>query len=562
MRASNSHDEDAREPLIDGAQLADDDTTRGHPSRQKVNTQTPFQKTGRLVWLLTASAGISGLLFGFDTGVISSTLVSINADLSGRSLTTADKSLITAITSLLALFSAPFTGLLADKYGRKSVILVADLLFALGAAVQAVAGTVWLMVVGRALVGAAVGLASGSTPLYITELAPSELRGRLVTILSLFITGGQVVAYLVGWALASADHGWRWMVGCAVLPAILQLALLGLMPETPRYLMQVGKQNKAANILHKIYAGLDNISEREAEVDRVLDNINAEIIEQQKLRDYSSDDSPDAGQTTLSQLRRVLGELTGIPANRRALTIACMLQCIQQICGFNVLMYFSATIFTLIGFRSPVATSMSVAGTNFILTLVAFAYIDSVGRRNILLRSVPIMVLALLLCSVAFYHIPALQSSVEPSSLSLAIRHAEGSQSGFWPYVLLASLILYVAAYAIGLGCVPWQQSELFPLNVRPLGSGIATATNWSSNFVIGITFLPMMEALTPSLTFAVYAAICVGGWIGIWRIYPETAGLELEGIGKLLKDGWGVEQSVAAFEARKLHDELRDGED
>ena len=113
-------------------------------------------------------------------------------------------------------------------------------------------------------------------------------------------------------------------------------------------------------------------------------------------------------------------------------------------------------------------------------------------------------------------------------------------------------MLVYVAAYAIGLGCVPWQQSELFPLRVRSLGSGIATATNWSSNFVIGVSFLPMIELLGPPVTFGLYAAICVFGWLAIWRIYPETAGLELEGVGELLANGWGVKESVERFQARK----------
>jgi SP family myo-inositol transporter-like MFS transporter 13 len=109
-------------------------------------------------------------------------------------------------------------------------------------------------------------------------------------------------------------------------------------------------------------------------------------------------------------------------------------------------------------------------------------------------------------------------------------------------------MVLYVAAYAVGLGCVPWQQSELFSLRVRSLGSGFATATNWSSNFVIGLTFLPMMKWAGPTATFVVYALICCAGWIIVWNIYPETAGLELEAISELLRNGWGVEKSVMNF--------------
>lgn len=209
-------------------------------------------------------------------------------------------------------------------------------------------------------------------------------------------------------------------------------------------------------------------------------------------------------------------------------------------------MYFSATIFSLVGFTSPIGTSLSIALTNFVFTLVAFALIDSVGRRKMLLRTIPFMVLGLLACSVAFMFIPPSQShlTISPDGMRNA--------SGTWSIVLLLSLILYVAAYASGLGTVPWQQSELFPLRVRSLGSGLATTTNWSSNFVIGMTFLPMMNILGASTTFTLYAIICVLGWATIWTIYPETAGLELEGIGEILRDGWGVTASIHGFRERQ----------
>jgi SP family myo-inositol transporter-like MFS transporter 13 len=208
-------------------------------------------------------------------------------------------------------------------------------------------------------------------------------------------------------------------------------------------------------------------------------------------------------------------------------------------------MYFSATIFALVGFTSPIGTSLSVALTNFVFTLVAFAFIDTVGRRNILLRSIPFMVLGLLACAVAFLFIQVGDS------------HAvDDISAGGWSIVLLFSMVFYVAAYAVGLGPVPWQQSELFPLRVRSLGSGIATSTNWSSNFIIGMTFLPMMNFLGPSITFALYAVVCMIGWFLIWKIYPETAGLELEDISELLKDGWNVAESIEGFHQRRKKSE------
>lgn len=195
-------------------------------------------------------------------------------------------------------------------------------------------------------------------------------------------------------------------------------------------------------------------------------------------------------------------------------------------------MYFSATIFTMLGFPIPTLTSLVVAVTNFAFTLIALVYIDRVGRRRILLWSIPFMVLGLLLAGYGFSSIQLSSDSTSDTAPS-----AHGAA-----LVILASIMLYVAGYAIGLGNVPWMQSELFALNVRSLGSGIATATNWGANFVIGLTFLLLMDALTPTWTFVLYAGICAVGYGLIWSFYPETSGLSLEEAAMLLEDdNWGL---------------------
>lgn len=327
-RASDDELHDGvHEPLITPAQPHDNHVTENTTTSEDHPTSNiSWHNAGPVLRSLTLSAGISGLLFGFDTGVISSTLVSLGSDLSNHPLTTPDKSIVTAITSLLALISAPTTGFFADRYGRKSVILVPALLFVLGAVIQAVATYVWTMVVGRALVGAAVGIASGAVPLYITELAPAELRGRLVTVQSLFITGGQVVAYVFGWVLARLPHGWRLMVGLGAVPALVQLVLLFRMPETPRWLLQTGQDERARNVLMKVHAGVPE-KDRARVVQSVLLSVQAEITAEDKTN-ATTDDASSSG------FRDALKDLIGSPGNRRALTIACMLQGLQQLCGF------------------------------------------------------------------------------------------------------------------------------------------------------------------------------------------------------------------------------------
>ncbi|KAF2142357.1 uncharacterized protein K452DRAFT_297661 [Aplosporella prunicola CBS 121167] len=524
MRTLRADEPEANEPLITGdAAALPDPEDYDAEFEEEVVDESALAAPGLFIWALTFSAGVSGLLFGYDTGVISSTLVSVGTDLSARTLDTLDKSLVTSATSLFALMASPVTGVLADAWGRKTVILVADVLFIVGALGQAWSTTVWGMILGRSIVGLAVGSASFVVPLYISELSPSPFRGRLVTVASLFITGGQVVAYIVGWLYSTTPHGWKWMVGLGALPAIIQFMTLGFMPETPRWLVKAGRKEQARRVLRKVYSVPPDQSDKLTE--SLVRQIEREVLEEEEAANSRRNSNiPKRGlEAKLAAVNDGFGELVAVGGNRRALIIACMLQGFQQLCGFNSLMYFSATIFALVGFRSPTLTSLSIALTNFLFTLVAFHSIDRIGRRRILLYSVPIMVAGLALCAVAFnfLDLPGDEAAVHDT--------AEASQGGAWAAIILVAMIVYVAGYAVGMGNVPWQQSELFPLSVRSLGSALATATNWGSNFLIGITFLPMMDGLTPVGTFALYALVCVACWVTVWRIYPETAGLGLE---------------------------------
>jgi MFS transporter, SP family, solute carrier family 2 (myo-inositol transporter), member 13 len=281
------------------------------------------------------------LLTYHSTGVISSTLLTIHTDLSNRPLSTFDKSIITSITSLLALFASPLAGMLADAWGRRLVVFTAAILFVLGALVQAAAVTVWIMVLGRALVGGGVGMGSFVVPLYISELSPAPFRGRLVTVSSLFITGGQVVAYVVGWLFSETDHGWRWMVGLGAIPALGQLLALAFLPETPRWLVKAGRREEARKVLDKVFAVDGSVTEatrqKEKLVKQVLDDVVREVEEEEQLNPRRPSPTRSNKSTIRSWLEGLsdgLAELTDVGANKRALTIACMLQGLQQLCGF------------------------------------------------------------------------------------------------------------------------------------------------------------------------------------------------------------------------------------
>ncbi|KAI1769676.1 general substrate transporter [Hypoxylon sp. FL1150] len=477
------------EPLISHRVDGLEDEQRSELSdADDANIEWPSGRPGLFIWLLTLSAGISGLLFGYDTGVISATLVSIDTSLSGRPLNSFDKSAITSCTALFALIASPISSIFADRFGRKPVILLSDLLFVFGALVQALSTTVTGMVLGRSIVGAAVGAASFVTPLYIAELAPPAYRGMLVTMNVLSITLGQVVAYIIGWIFAEhgdPSTGWRWMVGLGALPAILQCVLLLAMPETPRWLVKAGSSTEARQIVAKTLGSDD---EYRFLIDSVVKGIEREIREEQGNAMLATDGRKSGG-----SLLRGWHELLEVPKNRRALTIACLLQGLQQLCGFNSLMYFSATIFTMLGFSIPTLTSLTVAATNFAFTVLALVLIDRIGRRRILLYSIPFMTIGLLLSAFGFGSIklPSDETNIG-DHLPITTDDATLISSQRAAVVILISIMIYVAAYALGLGNVPWMQSELFPLNVRSLGSGFATATNWLANFIIGLTFLPL----------------------------------------------------------------------
>ncbi|KAI0200582.1 putative MFS myo-inositol transporter [Astrocystis sublimbata] len=460
-----------------------------------------------------------------DTGVISATLVSIGTSLSNRELTSIDKSIITSSTSLFALVASPASSILADRVGRKPVILVADILFIFGALIQAFSVSISHMVLGRSIVGLAIGAASFVTPLYLAELAPATHRGMVVTMNVLSITLGQVIAYVIGWLLAEHGNpvtGWRLLVGLGAVPAILQCLLLFLMPETPRWLVKAKRSDDARVVIRKT-CGSDPIAIQM--IDSMVKDIEFDVRGEEDSISLRNGDSKNR-----HGWLNGWHELVSVPKYRRALTIACLLQGLQQLCGFNSLMYFSATIFLMLGFTVPTLTSLTVAATNFVFTIAALLLIDRIGRRRILLYSIPFMAFGLLATAFGFR---------ESGVLSIAARDADLTQSA--AVFILGNIMIYVAAYALGLGNVPWMQSELFPLGVRSLGSGLATSTNWLANFIVGLTFLPLMDALSASWTFVLYSIVCVAGWIAIWFIYPETAGLSLEDATGLLEHGWGV---------------------
>lgn len=476
------------------------------------------EKVTWFIWLLVSTAAISGLLFGYDTGVISGALVNIEpSELRRTVLTNGNKELITSATSLGALLGGLMAGIMSDWIGRRIVLGLADVIFIGGAIAQAVCHSVWAMIGGRFLLGWGVGIAACIAPLYIQELAPTRLRGRLVVINVVMITLGQVIAYGIGAGFDTITGGWRWMVGLGAVPAGIQLGLLFILPESPRILVLKEKNEEVMRVMRKIYA--------RATPEQI--ELKAKVLKAaiQKSREIT--------ESTSFWFRFKSAFLD--PVNRRAMIIGCGMQAFQQLCGFNTLMYFSATLFKSIGFDQPVAVGLIISGTNFLFTLVALKWIDRVGRRKIMIFSSPGMIFGLTLASIAFHYMTRKTGGFLVDGTPYAKN---------WSSVILFSMVFYVASYASGLGNVPWQQGELFRLEVRGIGTSMSTSTNWGANLLINSTYLSLMDRITPAGAFGFYAGLCLLGWIFVLFCFPETAGLSLEEVQLIFKDGFGIRES------------------
>ncbi|GAA5933418.1 hypothetical protein JCM1841_004841 [Sporobolomyces salmonicolor] len=478
-------------------------------------------RTTLFVWWLVIAAATGGLLFGYDTGVIGGALVhkDITADLHRTTLSSGAKEILTSATTLGALLAGFTSGILADVVGRKIVIGLADAIFIVGAVMQAVAfghNAYWVMAVGRLIIGFGVGFASLVVPLYIGELSPTSLRGRLVTLNVVAITFGQVFAYCINLAFQNVPHGWRYMVGLGAVPPILQLLLLGFLPESPRYLLRRDKLEETVNILRKVYP---YATEEQL-------HLKAEVIR----------DSVKANMGHQASFIQTWKRLHFVGANFRGLIIACGLQGIQQLCGFNTLMYYAPTLFESVGFKNSLVIGLVISIVNFVFTLVALVIIDRVGRRRIACVTVPGMCGALIVAAVAFHYLTLNTGGKLPDN-------GVGVNEHYAPLILTAMLV-YVAFYASGIGNIPWQQGELFEMDVRGMGTAFSTTCNWGGNLIIGSTFLSLIDRITAAGAFGFYAGLCFLGTVFVIALYPETSGLSLEETREVFQNGFGIQKA------------------
>ncbi|CAD6572828.1 MAG: myo-inositol transporter [Cyphobasidiales sp. Tagirdzhanova-0007] len=443
---------------------------------------------------------------------IGGVLVGIGSDL-GRTLSDGNKELITSATTAGAFVGGIGAGVISDKIGRKMLLSIADVAFILGAVMQATAHSLGKMTAGRAVLGLGVGMASCVCPLLISELAPTHLRGRLVTVNAVAITFGQVLAYTIGAIFEHSQAGWRWMSGFCAIPAIIQLGALFFLPDSPRQLVVRNRISSATAALRKIYS-----QDTPAQIEDMVADLQKEAHGNALLLGTSP---------TIVRVRRKSYKLSR--KNPYPTTFS-----------FNTLIYYSATLFASMGFSNPIAVGLIISGTNFIGTLFALKYIDSIGRRRILTMTVPGMALGLLLAAMSFYYLTIhTKGRLDPNA----------DYSSTWTGLVLFSMVFYIFAYAIGIGAIPWLQSELFGIAYRGIGTSISTGCNWASNLLIASTYLTLVDAITPSGAFGLYGgtptiSICIVGWIFVILCYPETAGLDIEEVQVIFEKDFGIEAS------------------
>ncbi|RAK95132.1 myo-inositol transporter [Aspergillus ibericus CBS 121593] len=485
----------------------DEDLVAAEGLDDSIETTNP----GTAVWLIACTVSMGGFLFGYDTGVISAVLVSLGADL-GQTLSSNDQELITSITSGGALIGAVLAGMTSDKYGRKLAIYIGCAVFFVGTILQATAFSLAQMVVGRMVVGFGVGEAAMIVPLYIGEMAPARFRGRLIVFDNICVTFGQLIAYALGAAFTDVHQGWRYTIAIGAVPAIALAATMPLCPETPRQLIAHSRDDEAKKVIRKIFPHATD----------------QQVVAKVRVIRHSIEES--TASVSDKSLWWQAKQLFTVGANLRALVTACSVMAVSQLGGFNTLMYYSATLFSLVGFNQATAVSIVVGATNFVFGFPNFAFIDRFGRRSMLLVTVLGMSLSLVVVAIAFHWIPV------NSDLS-----DTGPREMTWASVLLlVALIVYIAFYSAGVAPISWVGTEFLPLEVRALGTMVNTVTCWGCNIIISSTFLSMMKAMTPSGAFGFYAGICFLGWIFVIFCYAEVHNMPLESVREIYTHGFG----------------------
>jgi sugar porter (SP) family MFS transporter len=426
-------------------------------------------------------AGLGGILYGFDMGVIAAALIYLRDSFH---LSTMLQEVLVIAVVIGVMIGALVGGTVADRIGRRKTLVWGAILFIAGSILAPLSPNVSVLFVARALLGVAVGFTSVTAPVYVSELAPPRSRGMLIGLYQFALTSGIALADLVGYWFAGTQ-GWRLMFAFGLIPAVLFLFMVLTVPESPRWLFA---QNRLAEAESVLLSYTDQGGAR-----MLLEDIRVSLM---------------------TKMERRWSALWS-PAVRGSLLIAVGFMLLTPATGINAVVYYGPQIFSLAGIgsdKSAIFATLLVAITNVLATVIALVLVDRVGRKPLLYAGIGGMTLSLFVLSFCFHK----QAALGPS---LGI-------------IATACLMSFITCYAFSIGPIAWiLVSEVFPLRVRGRGVAAATLSFGTSNFLVSLTFLSLIKAAGTSLTFAIYGSFCILTLVFVCYVIPETKGRELESI-------------------------------
>lgn len=436
----------------------------------------PKEPNMKFIMLVSMVAALGGLLFGFDTAIISGTIPYI------RKYFALDEYMLGwSVSSILigCAVGAMIAGKLADKYGRRFTLIVCAVLFALSGIGAGLSHELGVFIFFRLVGGLGVGAAAMVSPMYIAEMAPAQWRGRLVACYQMAIVIGILVAYFVNYLLDGIDDdSWRWMFASQTIPSVLFLLLLLPVPETPRWLIMKGKKKEAAIVLERI-GDSNSIEEEVADIERSF-HLSHSI--------------------TLKQLFS--------KAYRPVLWIGILVAVFQQVTGINSIIYYAPDIFkqTGVSSSSSLLQTIIIGVVNVVCTFIAIGLVDKLGRKKLLLAGCFLMGCSLVAVGLCFHY------------------------NYFENYVVLIFMLLYVASFSATMGAVVWVYiSEIFPNLIRSFAMSVATLSLWLADFAVTLSFPVMTKQLGVASTMFCYAALCAVAFVYMLLKVKETKGRSLE---------------------------------